>query len=101
MAFDAAIADRLLSRRRMGWSETIALALTVVAVALGAAAWITDFDQTTLTSAALPTNIDRISSFEDRFFPPSRIVFFLRRRHRPPATLPCSRRTIPPWLWWR
>ena len=37
MAFDAAIADGLLSRRRMGWSETIALALTAVAVALGAA----------------------------------------------------------------
>ena len=71
MAFDAAIADRLLSRRRMGWSETIALALTAVAVALGAAAWITDFDQTALTSAALPANIDRISSFEDRFFPAS------------------------------
>lgn len=71
MAFDAAIADGLLSRRRMGWSETIALALTAVAVALGAAAWITDFDQTELVSAALPANIDRVSSFEDRFFPAS------------------------------
>jgi hypothetical protein len=71
MAFDAAIADGLLSRRRMGWSETIALALTAVAVALGAAAWITDFDQTVLASAALPANVDRISSFEDRFFPAS------------------------------
>jgi len=71
MAFDAAIAEGLLSRRRMGWSETIALALTAVAVALGAAAWITDFDQTALTSAALPANIDSISSFEDRFFPAS------------------------------
>jgi hypothetical protein len=71
MAFDAAIADGLLSRRRMGWSETIALTLTAVAVALGAAAWITDFDLTALASAALPANIDRISSFEDRFFPAS------------------------------
>jgi hypothetical protein len=35
MAFDAAIADGLSSRRRMGWSETIALALTAVAVAFG------------------------------------------------------------------
>jgi hypothetical protein len=52
-------------------TETIALALTAVAVALDAAAWITDFDQTALTSAALPANIDRISSFEDRFFPAS------------------------------
>ena len=71
MAFDAAIADGLLSRRIMGWSKTIALALAAVAVALGAAAWITDFDQTELVSAALPANIDRVSSFEDRFFPAS------------------------------
>ena len=94
MAFDAAIADGLLSRRRMGWSETIALALTAVAVALGAAAWITDFDQTALTRQ----RCRRISIAS----PLSRIAFFLRRRpHRPPATLPCSRRTAPPWLWWR
>jgi Protein of unknown function (DUF2778) len=71
MAFDAAIADGLLSRRIMGWSKTIALALAAVAVALGAAAWITDFAQTALASVALPANIDRISSFEDRFFPAS------------------------------
>ena len=71
MTFDAAIADGLLSRRSMGWSKTIALALAAVAVALGAAAWITDFAQTALASVALPANIDRISSFEDRFFPAS------------------------------
>jgi Protein of unknown function (DUF2778) len=71
MAFDAAIADGLLSRRRMGWSETIALALAAVAVSLGSAAWITDSDLSPLASAALPANIDRISSFEDRFFPAS------------------------------
>jgi hypothetical protein len=85
MAFDAAIADGLLSRRRMGWSETIALALTAVAVALGAAAWITDFDQTELVSAALPANIDRVSSFEDRFFPAS-----------PPASLAGDAALQPP-----
>ena len=71
MAFDAAIADGLLSRRSMGWPKTIALALAAVAVALGAAAWIADFAQTALASVALPANIDRISSFEDRFFPAS------------------------------
>jgi hypothetical protein len=71
MAFDAAIADGLLSRHSMGWSKTIALALAAVAVALGAAAWIADFAQIALASAALPANIDRISSFEDRFFPAS------------------------------
>ena len=68
MAFDAAIANRLLARRRMGWSGTIALAL---AVSVGAAAWITKSDLFTLASAALPENTDRISSFEDRFFPAS------------------------------
>ena len=71
MAFDAAIADGLLSRRRMGWSATIALALAAVAVSLGAAAWITDSDLSALASAALPGDIDRIPSFEDRFFPVS------------------------------
>ncbi len=71
MAFDAAIADGLLSRRRMGWSGTIGLALAAVAVSVGAAAWITDSDLFALASAALPENTDRISSFEDRFFPAS------------------------------
>jgi Protein of unknown function (DUF2778) len=79
MAFDAAIADGLLSRRSMGWSKTIALALAAVAVALGAAVWITDFAQTALASVALPANIDRISSFEDRFFPASTPASFTSR----------------------
>ena len=68
MAFDAERADGLLSRRRLGWPEKIALALAAVAVSLGAAAWITDSSQTALASVALPGNSDRISTFEDRFF---------------------------------
>src|SRR5271169_3638258 len=71
MAFDAARADGLLSRRRLGWPEKIALALAAVALSLGAAAWISDSNQTAFASAALPGNSDRISSFEDRFFPAS------------------------------
>jgi Protein of unknown function (DUF2778) len=71
MAFDAATADRPLSRRRRGWSETITLALAAVALSLGAAAWITDSDLSTLASAALPPSSDRLSSFEDRFLPAS------------------------------
>jgi hypothetical protein len=71
MAFDAATADRPLSRRRRGWSETIVLALAAVALSLGAAAWITDSNLSTLASAALPPSTDRISSFEDRFLPAS------------------------------
>jgi len=71
MAFDAATADRPLSRRRKGWSETITLGLAAVALSLGAAAWITDSDLSTLASAALPPSTDRLSSFEDRFLPAS------------------------------
>jgi hypothetical protein len=73
MAFDAAIADRLLSRRRMGWSGTIAFAFASVTVSLGAAAWITDSDLSALASVARPET-DRISSFEDRFRPASMLA---------------------------
>src|SRR6476660_4814855 len=71
MAFDAATADRPLSRSRRGWSETITLALAAVALSLGAAAWITNSDLSTLASAALPPSTDRLSDFEDRFLPAS------------------------------
>jgi Protein of unknown function (DUF2778) len=74
MVLDAAIADGLLSRRRMGWSRTIALALAAVAMSLGVAAWITHSDLFALASAALLENTDRISSFEDRFFPASTLA---------------------------
>lgn len=67
MAFDAAIADGLLSRRRMRRSETAALVFAALALALGAAAWISDSDQTTaLASAALPRGPDPLS-FNERF----------------------------------
>src|ERR1700689_190232 len=42
MAFDAAIADRPLSRRRKGRLETVTIALAAVALSLGAVAWSTD-----------------------------------------------------------
>jgi Protein of unknown function (DUF2778) len=71
MGFHAAIADRRLSRRRKGWAGTIVLAATALAAALGAAAWITHSDLSSLASAALPANSDRTASFEDRFFPAS------------------------------
>jgi hypothetical protein len=71
MAFDAAIADGPLSRRRMGRSETVTLIFAALALALGAAAWISDSGQTTaLASAALPQDPERIS-FDDRFAPRS------------------------------
>ena len=68
MAFDAAIADGPLSRRRVGRSETAALVFAALALALGAAAWTSDSDQiTALASAAIPRSPDR--SFDDRFSP--------------------------------
>jgi len=90
MAFDTARADGLLSRRRTGWFETIAFALAAVVVALGAASWITNFDQTALASAALPADIDHISSFEDRFFPAS----LLPSPVRSPALQPLDRSAL-------
>ena len=52
------------------------LTATAVVAAMGAAAWITNSDLSSLASAALPGNSDRnsdrvASSFEDRFFPAS------------------------------
>jgi hypothetical protein len=45
--------------------------LAAFALSLGAAAWITDSDLSTLASAALPPSTDRLSSFDDRFLPAS------------------------------
>ena len=67
MAFVAATAERRLPLRRMGGTETAALVFAALALALGAAAWISDSGQTTaLASAALPRGLNRIS-FDDRF----------------------------------
>ena len=85
MTFDVAIADG--SRRRVGRSETVALVFAALALALGAAAWISDSDQetTSLASAALPRSQDRIS-FDDRFSSlsslesPAGELFLLKRR---------------------
>jgi hypothetical protein len=66
MVSDRARAERLLSRRRVGRAETILLSLAAVALALGAAAWVTDIgDSTPLVSAALPPA--NAPSFDDRF----------------------------------
>jgi hypothetical protein len=68
------MADGLLSCRRMGWSRTMVLALAAVAMSLSVAAGITRSHLFALASAALPENTDRISSFEDRFFPASTLA---------------------------
>jgi hypothetical protein len=68
MGFDAAVADRLLSRRRTRWFDTIAVAFTAVAVSLYAAAWITNSGQAALASAVAPDSDIDFASFENRFF---------------------------------
>jgi hypothetical protein len=71
MAFDTTIADGLLLRRRIGWSEVAALIVALI-LALGVAAWTADSDPTgALVSAALPAKPDQVA-FADRFFPGSR-----------------------------
>jgi hypothetical protein len=66
MPLDAAIARR--SRRRVRWSDKAVLAFAALALAFGAAAWMSDSSQSTssFASAALPSGKDRIS-FEERF----------------------------------
>jgi Protein of unknown function (DUF2778) len=64
MAFDPVTVETLLPRRRIGWSETAVLVAAVSALAIGAAAWLTESD-----SAVSQTTAD-ISSFEDRFVAP-------------------------------
>jgi hypothetical protein len=70
MTLATAIADG--SRRRVGWSEKAALVFAALALALGAAAWISDSDQTAtmFASAAQPPSQDLIS-FDERFSSPS------------------------------
>jgi hypothetical protein len=76
MVSNAARAERLSSRRRIGRAETILLSAAGLALALAAAAWVADFGSsnpgdsdvsasTPLVSAALPP-ADTLS-FEDRF----------------------------------
>jgi hypothetical protein len=67
MASNAARADRLLSRRRIGRAETILLSLAAAALAVGAAAWVADTGESrSLVSAALPP-ANTSSSFDERF----------------------------------
>ncbi|MGY8684023.1 DUF2778 domain-containing protein [Bradyrhizobium sp. UFLA05-153] len=71
MVSDAARANKLLSRRRIGRSETLLLSLAAVALSVGAAAWIAcGNDSASLASAALPPS-GPTTSFEDRFQPSS------------------------------
>lgn len=67
MAFGVAKPERLFSGRSMGRSDRAALVLGAIALALGAAAWITDSGQAvTFASAALPSASDQ-PTFSERF----------------------------------
>jgi type VI secretion system (T6SS) effector TldE1-like protein len=69
MVSDAARAEKLLSRRRIGRSETILLSIAAVALSLGAAAWIAEGDASApYVSAALPPAGVTLS-FNERFQP--------------------------------
>lgn len=76
MVSDAAQAERLLSRRRIGRAETILLSLAALALALGAAAWVADLGSSNLDDSDLGASTPLVSaalppadapSFEDRF----------------------------------
>ncbi len=71
MVSDAARTNKLLSRRRIGRFETVLLTLGALALALGAAAWVTEGDQSaSLVSASLPSGGNaRTTSFSERFQP--------------------------------
>jgi type VI secretion system (T6SS) effector TldE1-like protein len=69
MVSDAARAKKLLSRRRVGRSETILLSVAAVSLSLGAAAWVADVNATApYVSAALPP-AGITTSFNERFQP--------------------------------
>ncbi|MGY8662234.1 DUF2778 domain-containing protein [Bradyrhizobium sp. UFLA05-109] len=71
MVSDAARAEKLLSRRRIGRSEALLLSVAALALSVGAAAWIAyGNDTASLASAALPPS-GPTTSFEDRFQPTS------------------------------
>lgn len=64
MAFDPVTVDKLLPRRRFGRSEAAALAAAVVALSVGATAWLTETDTAIVSEATA-----NVASFDERFVP--------------------------------
>jgi hypothetical protein len=64
MTFETAMAGRLQPRRRIGWSDKVALLCGALACACGAAAWIND---TLFSSSAQSPVTQQLLSFEERF----------------------------------
>lgn len=63
MAYKGATVDSLLPRRRIGRPERTALVVAGLALALGAAAWLTEANSSVMDASA------SLASFEDRFLP--------------------------------
>jgi hypothetical protein len=59
MAYEGATVDSLLPRRRMGRSERAVLVVAGLALAIGAAAWLTEAN----------SSVGALASFEDRYVP--------------------------------
>jgi len=66
MAFDPVTVDTLLPRRRIGRSEATALVAGVLALSVGAAAWLTEADTAVVSEATANVNV---ASFDERFVP--------------------------------
>jgi len=66
MAYKGATVDSLLPRRRIGRSEVTVLVVAALAWALGAAAWLTQANSSTIDAT------DVAASFDDRFVPLAR-----------------------------
>jgi Protein of unknown function (DUF2778) len=66
MAFDPVTVDTLLPRRRLGRSEGMALFASVLALSIGAAAWLTEADTAVVSEATANVNV---ASFDERFVP--------------------------------
>jgi hypothetical protein len=64
MAFDPVTVDTLLRRRRFGRSEATALFASVLALSIGAAAWMTEANTAVVSEATA-----NIPSFDERFVP--------------------------------
>ena len=65
MTFDTAMAGRLPSRRRIGWSDMAALLCGVLACTMGTAAWINE--STSFASPSVSPMAKELASFEERF----------------------------------
>lgn len=99
MAFDATKAERLSSRRHFGRSEVTVLVLAAFALAAGAAAWISDPDQTApFASAALPSEQDQVS-FHERFGAISTNEMSLSEPGLQPFDRPSRRTALKTKLW--